>query len=150
VTEQETPYRKELSGPSRLLLALIGIGLTALLLIAMRLHPDARHYGTHQQLGLPPCSFYYAFGIPCPTCGMTTAWAFLMRGEILASLHANAGGTLLAMLAIVVAPWSLLTAIRGRHFAWTPSGRAIAWTAGGIAAIAVLQWGCRLITHWHR
>ena len=73
-----------------------------------------------------------------------------MRGEILASCHANAGGTMLAMLAILAAPWSLLTAIRGRHFAWTPGGRWIAWIAGGIVAIVVLQWGCRLIAHWHR
>jgi hypothetical protein len=150
VTEHETGCREELSGPTRVLLAMLGLVLTALLLMAFFLQPDKRLYGTHQQLGLPPCSFYYAFGIPCPTCGMTTSWAFLMRGEILASLHANAGGTLLALSAILAAPWSLLTAIRGRHFARMPNGRSISWTFGGIAVLAVLQWGCRLITHWHR
>jgi hypothetical protein len=150
VTEHEIPYRRELSGQTRLLLALLGLGLSALLLIALRLHPDPRHYGTHQQLGLPPCSFYYAFGMPCPTCGMTTSWSFLMRGEILASLHANAGGVILGMLAIFAVPWSLLASIRGRYFAWTPSGSVVAWVSGSIAVLVLLQWGCRLITHLHR
>jgi hypothetical protein len=132
------------------LLAMLGLVLTVLLATAIFLHPDGRNYGTHQQLGLPPCSFYCLFGVPCPTCGMTTAWAHLMHGGVLASLRTNAGGTLLALLAIAAAPWSLAAAIRGRYFVWTPDGRWVTWTLGGIGAIVVLQWGCRLIVHWQR
>jgi hypothetical protein len=150
VIKQILPDRKELNGQTRLLLALLGVGLSVLLGIAMFLQPDARrHYGTHEQLGLPPCTFSYLFGVPCPTCGMTTSWAHLMRGEILTSFRVNAGGTMLEMLAILAVPWSLLTAIRGRRFVWTPSNRLIFRTFAGIVVIVLLQWGCRLIEHLH-
>ncbi|MCC6124234.1 MAG: DUF2752 domain-containing protein [Pirellulales bacterium] len=145
MSERELPYRKELNGQTRSLLAALGVGLVVLLMIAAFLQPDKTHYGTHRQLGLPPCSFYLLVGAPCPTCGMTTSWAHLVRGEILASCRANAGGALLGMLAILAVPWSLATAIRGRHFAWTPSGSSTPWIAGGILGIVLLQWGCRLI-----
>ncbi|NBO19844.1 MAG: DUF2752 domain-containing protein, partial [Proteobacteria bacterium] len=52
------------------------------------LTPDARGLGTHEQLGLPPCGFYLWYGLPCPSCGMTTSWPhFLTRqnSEILDS-----------------------------------------------------------------
>jgi hypothetical protein len=149
VTKQEITYRKEPSGQTRSLLALLGVGLSVLLGIAAFLRPDPQHYGTHQQLGLPPCSFQFLFGVPCPTCGMTTSWALLVRGEILTSFCVNAGGAMLGILAIFAVPWSLATAIRGRHFAWTPGGTVTAWVAGGILAIVLLQWGCRLVMHFH-
>jgi len=151
VTDEENrTYRKELNGQTRLLLALLGVGLSMLLGIAAYLRPDQRHFGTHEQLGLPPCSFYFLFGVPCPTCGMTTSWALVMRGEVIDALRVNAGGAMLAALAILAAPWSLATAIRGRRFGWTPRGAWIPWIAGGILAVVLLQWGCRLIMHFHR
>jgi hypothetical protein len=145
--EPDFPDRKELSGQTRCLLLLLGVVLAILLEMATFLQPDPRHFGTHEQLGLPPCTFQFLFGIPCPTCGMTTSWALLVRGDILASFRVNAGGTMLGMLAIVAVPWSLLTAIRGRRFAWTPRGRWIAWSSSGILAVVLLQWGCRLVMH---
>jgi hypothetical protein len=130
-------------------LALLGLGLFVLLVIAAVLHPDPHHFGTHRQLGLPPCTFYELCGVPCPTCGMTTAWAHVLHGEILRSLHANAGGAMLAMLAIITAPVSLLTAIRGRRFGWLPGDRWNLWIAGSVLAVVLVQWGCRLIERFH-
>jgi hypothetical protein len=150
VSAQELPHRKELSGRTRLLCVLLGVGLSALLGIATVLQPDPHHHGTHQQLGLPPCTFYYLFGVPCPTCGMTTSWAHLMRGEILTSFRVNAGGAILGMLAILAVPWSLATAIRGRPIARLPRERLTGWFGVGILAVVLLQWGCRLIEHLHR
>jgi hypothetical protein len=138
-----------MNGQTRCLFALLGSGLAVLLGIAAFLTPDAHHFGTHQQLGLPPCSFYMLFGVPCPTCGMTTSWAHLMRGEIVTAFRVNAGGAMLAVLAILAVPWSLMTAIRGRHFAWLPRGNANLWIAAGILAVVLLQWGCRMIGHLH-
>ena len=90
--------------------------------------PSPPGYGTHQQLGLPPCTFWVLFGRPCPTCGMTTAWAHLMRGEWLDACRANAGGALLGLLAMVAAPW-LLGSADSRPIGWAlaPSERAAAW-----------------------
>jgi hypothetical protein len=150
VKDEELPDRKELSGPTRWLLATLAAALSALLLIAAYLQPDPQHYGTHEQLGLPPCAFQYLFGTPCPTCGMTTSWAHLIRGEILNSFRVNAGGAILAVLAIAAIPWLVIAAIRGRAFAWTPRGNVVAWTGVVLLAVVLLQWGCRLIGHLHR
>ena len=84
----------------RIALAALALALLALLVTAGILTPDARGHGTHQQLGLPPCTFYLIFQRPCPACGMTTSWAWLLRGEIGHALAANAGGTLLAGLSL--------------------------------------------------
>ena len=67
--------------------------------------PDPRGLGTHQQLGLPPCTFRVLFGRPCPACGMTTAWANVLRGRLPPALRANVTGTLLCGLDLAAVGW---------------------------------------------
>jgi len=90
----------------------IGV-LTSLLLLASALVPNSSGFGTHEQLGLPPCTFQSVFGVPCPSCGMTTSWAYLLRGSIDESLKANLAGFLLCLLAFVSIPWLVWIATRG-------------------------------------
>lgn len=110
--------------------------------IAVWLQPDTAGRGTHQQLGLPPCTFVELFQKPCPSCGMTTAWAHVVRGGWLSAMRCNVGGALLAITAIVVAPWSLVGVVRG-HIAVPNDSLAIVW---GIAIILVTltQWMLRV------
>lgn len=61
-----------------------------------------RRNGTHLQLGLPPCGFMTLTKTPCPGCGMTTAFAFVVRGEISSGLSANWVGVLIAALTIMI------------------------------------------------
>ncbi len=61
-----------------LLLFLLWCGV---IFVACRLTPDPRGYGTHAQLGLTPCAWRTFYGRPCPSCGLTTAFAHLVRGE---------------------------------------------------------------------
>jgi Protein of unknown function (DUF2752) len=136
---------KEISGQLRLLLGAIGLGLVCLLAVAALLKPSPYLMGTHQQLGLPPCSFLVLFGIPCPTCGMTTAWAYLMHGDLISAFRANCGGVLLAVLAMAAAPWSMISAALGRWFIWRPNGNVIGCASGVIIAITLVQWGFRLL-----
>ena len=101
------------------------VGLLGLLAIAAMLKPSPLGHGTHQQLGLPPCTFWVLFGRPCPTCGMTTAWAHLVRGQWVDACRANLGGALLGLLAMVAAPWLLGSADSRRlvgRFAERPRG----------------------------
>jgi hypothetical protein len=96
--------------------------------------------GTHQQLGMPECSFKRFFGRPCPTCGMTTSFALLMRGDVGGSLRANAAGTLLAAALLALIPWSGWSAIRGR---WLFVRAAEWWILLGLVAavgLALLRW----------
>ena len=85
------------------------------------LHYDAQgaplRMGTHRQLGLPPCTFYtFTGGLPCPSCGMTTSFALLARGDVWNSLRANSVGTILALFGLVLLPWNVLCAVRGRTY----------------------------------
>ena len=109
-------------------------GRGAVLLVTGRtLTPDDRGHGTHEQLGLPPCTFYLIFKRPCPACGMTTFRAWLLRGNVGCALAANAGGGCSAgPLSAVAAPWMLISAIRGRWLIGLPGD----WTFAGIAPVA--------------
>ena len=114
------------------------------LVIAARLSPDPSGLGTHQQLGLPPCTTRLLWGVRCPGCGMTTAWAHFVRGELAASLRANVAGTLLAGSA------GIALAVLGLHgvlgtLPRSACGVAAVWGMILIFAIAMAQWAWRLI-----
>lgn len=129
---------------ARLLLAAAGGGLVALLVTAALLVPSTRGYGTHRQLGLPPCSFQVLFGMRCPSCGMTTSWAYLVRGHVVQSLEANSGGALLAIAALVLGPWSLVSGVRGRWL-WRPLDERLAIViVVTILVVTLVDWGVRL------
>src|ERR1700739_4433028 len=53
---------------------------------------NPRRMATHTQLGLAPCNFVLLTGKPCPSCGMTTSFALLVRGDVVASVRANCVG----------------------------------------------------------
>jgi len=104
----------------RTLLVLMAVFLIAVFGIAIYLNPygedgTARRLETHLQLGLPECNFKALTGKPCPSCGMTTSFALLVRGDVPNSLRANCVGTLLATFCLVLVPYSLVSAYRGRY-----------------------------------
>lgn len=83
------------------------------LCIAASLKPDPRGVETHAQLGLWPCGWYMASGFPCPTCGMTTAFAAAANRDLLGSLRTQPFGLLLS-LSTAAAFWGgLHTAVFG-------------------------------------
>ena len=98
----------------RITLVLAGLFMAGLLVTARNLTPDKDRMGTHQQLGLPECGFISMFGKPCPSCGMTTSWSHLTRGQIVQSFRANPGGLLLGIMAAVFAPFFLVSGAIGK------------------------------------
>jgi len=137
--------RAPLDGPRRLSLAVAAVGLSVLLVVAAVLRPDERGHGTHERLGLPPCAFWLLVGRPCPACGMTTAWAWLVRGEVAEALRVNAGGAMLGAAAMIAAPWLFASALWGRWLGWTPNAAALVWAGAAVLAVTLLQWGWRWI-----
>jgi len=101
-------------------LALVAMVLCwiAVFAVAMRLDPyqDGKVWleETHRQLGLPECTFKSITKLPCPSCGMTSAFALLVRGDLWNALQANAVGAGLALLGAAFVPWSLISVCRGR------------------------------------
>ncbi len=83
----------------RLLAGLAALACLGLLITAAALTPDPDGLGTHHQLGLEPCGFLSTFGKPCPTCGMTTAFAHAARLNLASAFHAQPFGLLLAIAA---------------------------------------------------
>lgn len=60
---------------------LLFLAWCGMILVACILTPDPRGYGTHTQLGLNPCVWRTIHGRPCPSCGLTTAFTHIVRGE---------------------------------------------------------------------
>jgi hypothetical protein len=133
---------------ARLLMAAGGATLIALLVTASCLRPSPLGRGTHEQLGLPPCTFVALFGQPCPSCGMTTSWAHAVRGQFWPALKANVGGTILAVAAALVGPWLLISAVRGRWLYGPPSEAVLIWGGLGLIALTLTDWAMRLRLDW--
>jgi hypothetical protein len=96
---------------------LVLLGCTALLAIGAWLRPDPSGMGTHRQFGLPPCTMVVLVGYPCPTCGMTTAFAHAVRGELLAAFNAQPAGLAFALATVVAAAVSLSVIFTGKVWA---------------------------------
>jgi hypothetical protein len=115
----------------------------AVLLTAVRLHADTRGFGTHQQLGLPPCGFAAATGVPCPGCGLTTSFAHMAHGHFAAAFTAHLMGPPLFVLTAVVALYAPYAIVRARPLATLLDTRAslpsLALTAGAGVLTFVLR-----------
>jgi Protein of unknown function (DUF2752) len=109
-------------------------------LLSSRLQPDPRGFGTHEGLGLPPCTFRLLAGLPCPSCGMTTSFANFVRGEWTRALHANAGGVFLALVCVMQIPWCASSAFRGRLLGVAQPTTALAWLLAAILAVCGANW----------
>jgi len=91
-------------------LVLFGLPL-AVVITATTLSPDPAGHGTHMQLGLPPCGFLAATGLPCPGCGLTTCFSHMVRFEVVGAARANPFGVALFLVTfstILVAGWGLV------------------------------------------
>ena len=131
----------------RVLLAVLSLGMFSALGLACYLQPDpyGTGIGTHEQLGLPPCGFRQLFSVRCPSCGMTTSWAYLMHGRPLAALRSNSGGVVLCVMALLAAPWMLISALRGRWVIAIPSDAWLVLGLGTFVVVTITDWLVRLL-----
>ena len=89
---------------------------TFILLTAWHLEPSYLPLGPRSWLSFPQCAFQNRTGYPCPTCGMTTAWARAVRADLISAFRANIAGAVLAIAAFLVLLAGLATAVLGRVF----------------------------------
>jgi hypothetical protein len=121
VTEvAEAPPVVRSTAIARLWACVLLLASLALLCVALWVKPSPTGYGTHQQLGfgkyrLAPCGMLLTTGYPCPTCGMTTAFAHTVRGQWLRAIWAQPSGFLLALATMVTAAASAGTFVTGRN-----------------------------------
>lgn len=88
------------------------ICLLFVVLLSFELSPSAEGHGTHRQLGLPPCGFLTVTGYPCPSCGLTTSFAYFVRGNVLDSLRAQPFGTVLFLVFIFIGMISVVGMVK--------------------------------------
>ncbi|MBC7834046.1 MAG: DUF2752 domain-containing protein [Phycisphaerales bacterium] len=125
--------------------AAIAVGCLALLVVSAWLRPEGAGHGTHEQLGLPACGWAVATGYPCPTCGMTTAFAHAADLELGRAIVAQPFAAA-AALATAAAFWAgLHVAVFGSRLGRIGgkllSARVLWWIAGAWGA----SWAYKVI-----
>ncbi len=129
---------------TRAALAASALALVAVLVVASRLEPDARGYGTHEQIGLRPCAYLATTGRFCPSCGMTTSFAWFVRAEPARSWGANPAGSLLAPTCLILIPWLLAASARGRPAPFGTLEQPLVVLAVAAVAVTLLSWTLRM------
>lgn len=138
--ESKRDRDRRIPGPLRAVLVLGGIVGMTLLGTAFRLSPNKEGFGTHQQLGFPPCSFIQLFEIPCPSCGMTTSWSNLTKGNLIQAFQSNCGGALLGIAALILSPWFLVSGLKGKWWITEPDYVLCFYLLLGITIVTIVQW----------
>src|SRR4051794_11804780 len=84
--------RHRLSLGGRLIAATTAAACLIALTMASMAHPSHAGVGTHERFGLLPCYFLLTTHLPCPSCGMTTSFAWFVRGNWIASFYVQPMG----------------------------------------------------------
>ncbi|MFO0800326.1 MAG: DUF2752 domain-containing protein [Gemmataceae bacterium] len=131
-------------------LAAVAVTLVAVFGVAAYLNPygpdgAARTMATHTQLGLPPCNMVSLTGKPCPTCGMTTSFALLVRGDVRASLAANWVGTVTALAWAALLVWSVASLSAGRMLFVRRGELALTLLVAAFLVLALGRWAVILL-----
>lgn len=134
-------------GPwARVAAAFIAAGLLTVLLIAAWLRPAAEGHATHTQLGLPACGWATAMGRPCPTCGMTTSFAWAAHGGYVESVRAQPFAALLVVGAAAGFWAALHVALTGSRIGATIGGLVRPRVLWGLAGLALAAWAYKFVT----
>ncbi len=118
----------------------VGAGGVAGLLVAALL-PAA-----HIEDGPVLCPFRRLTGLPCPGCGLTRSWVYLMHGDVHASLWSNPFGPVAIAAVLILAVTSVRARLRREpppdldrlaRQPWVVAVFAL-WMAFGAVRIAVI------------
>ncbi len=140
-TNQSNPTR---SPASRIVAAAVLAASGLVLGLASWLDASPEGVGTHRQLGLPACGFYSSVGLPCASCGMTTAFSHAAHGRLIKAFYTQPAGACLAVLlaaAGIVAAYALVTGMRlGPAAAWMLRPTSVVAAAAGV----LMAWGYKM------
>lgn len=131
---------------ARIVAFIVLTACVAVFAVAAHLTPDPAGFGTHRQLGYAACLMPVLTGCPCPTCGMTTAFAYAVRGQLGPAFDAQPAGFLIALVVALtgVAAATVLGTGTTWRFNWyriPPARLAI-----GILVIVLAGWLYKIVT----
>lgn len=144
------PAQRQMLSPGGRLAALaVSLACLAVLLVAVELPPSATGEGTHTRMGLQKCEWLQRVGVPCPTCGMTTSFAWFARGNWLASFYVQPMGFLLALLTGGIFWAGLYMALTGgplqRLLRQIPMNKVLV----AMIAFGIIAWGWKIFIYVH-
>lgn len=120
------------------------LSLTALAIVTLSLarwlKPSANGFGTHEQIGLPPCLFFKLTGVPCPTCGMTTSFAHSARFHFYQAVITQPFGFIAFWLTVISIPLFLVLLRRRVPWSITISTRGVDWLIYVLLFAGLLSW----------
>jgi len=125
------------------------VSACAVLAIAARLTPAAAGYGTHTELGLPPCNFLRLTHWPCPSCGLTTCFAWAVRLQFRNAFLANPFGILAFLGTVSLIPTSIVLLWRRISFRRITETVAFTRAIYVSTALYVLSWFFKLAEFHH-
>jgi len=149
-------YRQSLGIGGRVLALAMAMAALGVLVVALLLHPSPEGLGTHRQMLFlgphgtappPACEMLRITGIPCPTCGMTTSFAWFVRGNWLASFYVQPMGFVLALGTGALFWANLFMALTG-----SPLHRLLGQIRGlywivVLMGFAIAAWGWKIFIH---
>lgn len=108
--------------------------------VAGWLKPAAIGYGTHTQLGLPPCMFLQVTHLPCPSCGLTTSFAWAIRLHFWNAFLANPFGILMFLGTVLLIPTSIVLLWRRISFRRITEGAHFTRAIYGATGLYFASW----------
>ena len=112
--------------------------------LASWMDPSPDGLGTHTQLGLPACGFYSSVGLPCATCGMTTAFSHAAHGRLLSAFRAQPAGAVLAVMTAMLAVTSAYALATGMRLDPTVAWAARPAVVVAAAGVVLAAWGYKM------
>jgi hypothetical protein len=122
-------------------LVLTSLALVVLFVVMNVLtEPDARGHGTHEQLGMAPCSWPILYDKPCPTCGVTTSVSWLSHGRPFKSFMTQPFGFALGVFGL----WWIFASVQAIRRRESLLFRLSQWpmllVVLGITALVLIGW----------
>lgn len=129
----------------RFVAGIVGVVAVVFTAALMSVEPDARGHGTHEKLGMDECGWPAAYGMPCPTCGCTTAATAFVNGDVFGAFVIQPFGAAVALLGLVAGFHAWACLIRGRSFV-DAMVRLPFWTiVVGLTALLFASWGYKCL-----
>lgn len=97
-------------------------------------------FGTHEQLGLPMCGVLMNTGIPCVTCGVTTAMTHAAHGRLADAFYTQPAGLVAAIFTAIAGIVALYALVVGlplgplARWLWRPA------TVWSLAGVVLMSW----------
>jgi Protein of unknown function (DUF2752) len=131
---------------ARIVGGVTALGCLGLLTVAALLTPSPTGHGTHTQLGMPACMWASALGEPCPTCGVTTSFAYAGHGAFLRAFLTQPMGFLLA-IGTATAFWGgLHVAATGSRLGQAASGLLQTRMLLLVGLLTLVAWVYKIVT----